>query len=122
MSWATDLQRIAKKGGQNLGMLAKAVKVELFSGIVEDTRVDTGRLKGNWQVQENSPAGVAIDRLDPTGAQVKMEIDAGATEAGKTYFTNHLPYAKTYEDKDAMVARNIARVRRIVRDEARKLK
>jgi len=122
MSWADDLDRIAKHGGQKLGMLAKAVKVELFTGIVEDTRVKTGRLKGNWQVQEMSPASVARDLLDPDGVNVKAEIERGASESGKTYFTNHLPYAKTFEDKDAMVARNVARVRRIVRDEARKIR
>jgi len=122
MSWADDLERLASKGGKDLGKLALAIKIELFSGIVELTRVDTGRLKGNWQIQENKPAGNILDRKDPNGLIVTSEINKGASVDGLTYFTNHLPYAKKYENIDGMVGRNVARVRQIVKDEARALR
>lgn len=115
MSWADDLQLLTDKGAHDLGELAMAVKIELFSGIVSDTRVDEGRLRGNWQIQENSPATGEIDIKDDTPEGVvpsyqRAAIIEGSTEDGLTYFVNNLPYAEVYEIEDAMVGRNIARV------------
>lgn len=122
MSWAADLQRLTTKGGKDLGQLCKAIKVELFSGIVSDTRVDTGRLRANWQIQENSPAGGELERLDKSGAIVTSEVEKKSTPDGLTYFTNNLPYAQVYEEKDAMVARNVIRVKQNIKDMAAKVK
>jgi len=122
MSWATDINRLVTKGGHDLGELCKAVKVELFSGIVSDTRVDTGRLKGNWQIQDESPAQGTLGRLDPNGTAVDSEIQHGSTPDGKTYFVNNLPYAKVWEERDAMIGRNVARVRQVVREMAKKVR
>lgn len=122
MSWANDLNKLCTEGGENLGELASAIKIELFSGVVSDTRVDTGRLKGNWQIQENAPATGQLDRTDPTGAKVNREIQSGATEDGTTYFVNNLPYAAVYEEKDAMIGRNVARLKQTVARMARAIK
>jgi len=122
MSWADDLRRLADKGGHNLGELARAVKIELFSGTSLDTRVDTGRLRGNWQIQEFSKPQGTLKRTDPSGAQVNAEIVAKASSDGVTYFVNNLPYAKKFEELDAMVARNVARVRQNVKEQIRKLR
>lgn len=122
MSWSDDLLTLTTKGQKDLGELAKAIKINIFSGVVRDTRVDTGRLRGNWQIQENSPAGGTIERLDKSGETVQKDIKERSTKAGLTYFTNNLPYAKVYEEKDAMVARNIARVKNNVAKMAREIK
>jgi len=127
MSWAADLERLASKGGKDLGKLAMAIKIELFSGIVEQTRVDTGRLKGNWQIQNNklNPSDNAdFDATDLGGLNAASEskIERGSLASSKTYFTNHLPYAKTYENIDGMVGRSVARVRQIVKDEVKALR
>jgi hypothetical protein len=122
MSWAKDLQTLATKGGHDLGELCKAVKIELFSGIVNDTRVDTGRLRGNWQIQENAPATREIERLDKAGTTVIAEIQDKSTPSGLTYFANNLPYARVYEDKDAMVGRNVRRVRKNVGEQAKMIR
>lgn len=122
MTWADDLKKLTDKGSQNLAELCKSIKVEIFSGVVSDTRVDTGRLRGNWQIQENSPATGEIERLDKSGSIINKEIDQKSTADGLTYFVNNLPYAKLYEEKDAMVARNIVRVKSNVSDMARKVK
>lgn len=116
MSWAKDIKRLCDKGGHDLGELAKAIKIELFSGIVQDTRVDTGRLRGNWQIQENTPATGSIEVADgtPQGqipSYQQTEIINESTEVGLTYFVNNLVYAEVWEAKDAMVARNISRVK-----------
>ena len=122
MSWASDLKKLCDKGGHDLGRLSRAVKMELFSGVVRDTRVDTGRLRGNWQTQDGSPASGQLERTDKSGAIVMAEIERGATEDGVTFFTNNLPYARVYEEKDAMIGRNAARVRQLIKAEAAKLR
>lgn len=136
MGWSKDLERLTTKGGHNLAELAKAVKIEMFSGIVRDTRVGDatfwkskppegyvgGRLRGNWQIQEGSPASGELDRIDKTGSIVNSEILKGATKNGKTYFTNNLPYAEKFEEEDAMVRRNIIRVKQNIKSMAKRIK
>ena len=122
MSWSNDLQKLTTKGGHDLGELAQTVKIEMFSGVVSDTRVKSGRLRGNWQIQENSPANGELDRKDKSGSIVNSEINDKATPSGKTYFVNNLPYAKVYEELDAMVARNIIRVKQNIKYMAKKIK
>ena len=111
MSWATDLARIAEKTSESLGALAQGVKIAAFSEVVQNTRVDTGRAKGNWNVQENSPDRSTTERTDPSGSTVLAAVRKGATEDGLTYFTNNLPYAEVLEKKDAMVGRAVRLIR-----------
>jgi hypothetical protein len=119
MSFASDIEKYAKKTKSTVGQVARAVKIELFSGVVSDTRVDTGRLRGNWLIQENAPAEGTKDRVDPSGSIVSAEIAEQSTEDGVTYLVNNLPYAAVYEEKDGMVAKNMARIRRTVKEAAR---
>ena len=111
MSWSDKINKLVESGKHDLGKLSRAIKIELFTDIVSNTRVDTGRLKGNWQIQENEPAKSEIDRIDKTGGVVNAEIERGATANGVTYFTNNLPYAKKYEEIDGMVINAVNRVK-----------
>lgn len=121
-NWAKKLEKLAKVGGHDLGRLAKAVKIELFSGVVYDTRVREGRLRGNWQIQENAPTTEPIERKDKTGTVVVEDIFKGSTEDGKTYFVNNLPYAKVWEEKDAMIGRNVIRIKKNIRAQIKKIR
>jgi hypothetical protein len=89
---------------------------------VSDTRVNTGRLRGNWQIQENTPATGEIDRLDKSGATVTREIEQKSTPDGLTYLANNLPYAAVYEEKDGMVQRNVERAKANIKFMADKLR
>lgn len=84
-----------------------------------DTRVDTGRLRGNWQTSTGSPITSEIGRLDPTGQQATQEAQQNVTAFGVDYMTNNLPYAMIWEERDGMIDRNMARIQRIVREVAR---
>lgn len=134
--WSAQIKRLSEKGKHDIKQLCRTVKVEIFSGIVSDTRVGNpsawktpapkgyvgGRLRGNWQIQETTKPQKEIARLDPSGAQVNAEIQAVSSGDGVTYFVNHLPYAKKWEEEDAMVGRNVARVRQIVKKLAGEIK
>lgn len=110
------LDKLAETLGATLDETARAIKLKLFNGVIRDTRVDTGRLRGNWQTTTGSPAEIEIQRLDPSGTQAIAE--AQATVKGDTidYLANNLPYAKVYEEKDGMIARNVARLDRNIKE------
>lgn len=115
MSFSTDIAKYAKKAGAALDEAARAVKIELFTGVITDTRVDTGRLRGNWQTSVGEPRLQTIERLDKTiqGAPGGAAYDdAVSTPRGDTvdYLSNNLPYANIWEDRDGMIARSVTRV------------
>jgi len=116
MGFAADLKRFADKTESTVDESARAIKIKLFSDIVENTRVRTGRLKGNWQTSTGSPIGEQIERPSPNGEVVKEEIQNNVTSNGIDYLTNNLPYAEVFEEKDGMVAKGIQRIDRIVKE------
>jgi len=121
VNWAADLKKIAEKGKEDLCELSRAIKIELFNSAVDDTRVDTGLLKGNWSIQEKTKPRRILKTLDPDGKKVKARIEKIASPDGVTYFVNSLSYAAVYEREDAMVGRNVARLQQIVKTRAAKL-
>jgi hypothetical protein len=115
------LDKLAETLGATLDETARAVKISTFTGIIRDTRVDTGRLRGNWQTSTGRPADGEIERKD----KVPQGTDGGAaqeevmqTVKGDTvdYITNNLPYAEVFEERDGMISRNVARIDRNIRE------
>ena len=107
---------IAKRANATLEELTRAVWLDLFSGVINDTRVDLGRMKGNWQTTVGAPAKGEIDRLDKSGAETIRDMQSkigGVNEV--TYLTNNVPYVGVWERRDGMVARNLARIETNIR-------
>ena len=115
-SFSSDISKYARKTIGDAGKVSRASKLALFSGVIRDTRVDTGRLRGNWQTSTGSPKMAGVDRLDPNGDEATKEAMANVTAFGVDYMTNNLPYAVVYEEKDGMVAKNMARVERNLKE------
>jgi len=105
----------AKKVGASLDETARAIQIELFTGVIEDTRVDTGRMRGNWQTNVGSSTDSRLNRLDKSGSQANSEVKNRVKSGVITYFTNNVPYVLVYEQKDGMVAKNMARIQTILR-------
>ena len=112
-----NLEQLSKKIKATLDETSRGVKISLFNGIIRDTRVDTGRLRGNWQTTNDRMAKGQLDRLDPT----KQGVDGGSSQDEVTqnvkafttdYLTNNLPYAGTWEERDGMIRKNIERIGR----------
>jgi len=117
-----DIARYAARTGEKIRSVNKAIAMELLSGIVKDTPVDTGRLRGNWQTSAGTPVLTEIDRLDKNGATVIKEIATNIDPMGVTYMTNNLPYAKRRNDEGGaggvnagFVEKNFARIERNVK-------
>ncbi len=107
MAFLADMNRIATKTGRKLDKLSRAVKISTFSGVIMDTRVDTGRLRGNWQTSEGLPVLTQTDRLSPSGSESIQEVISTVQPFSLSFMTNNLPYSIVYEEKDAMIARNV---------------
>ena len=127
--FATDITRFAKKTSSTLDEASRAIKIELFSSIIGDTRVGNskywkrpvkgyigGRLKNNWQTTTGSPATGTKEEPDASGdiaiSEVKRVIKGDTVD----YMTNNLPYAEVLEEEDAMVEKNMTRIKRIVKE------
>lgn len=110
------IERLAKHIGDSMENTVKDVKMAIFSGVIFDTRVDTGRLRGNWQTTNHSPAVSSALRLDASGAGAIREAEQTVKADTIDYLTNNLPYAEVWEERDGMVARNVARINRYIRE------
>jgi len=99
MSFSLDLEKFAKKAGNNAAAVVKKVGIDMFSQVVVRTPVDTGRARGNWQVSFNSPASGTLNDLDPSGRNTQMQISGKMTgwKQGDIWMTNNLPYARRLE-------------------------
>jgi hypothetical protein len=132
MSFTADVHRIAEKMGVNAATLAEATVIELFSSVIADTPVDTGRLRGNWQTTKNSPAQGDLERKQKPkrSGPATLEAFTNVDGTGLFYLTNTLPYAERVEFDGyskikaprGMVRINAKRIKQILRKEARELR
>lgn len=112
----------AKKANLTLDEAARGITISLFSAVIMDTRVDTGRLRGNWQASIGSPITVETTRTDKTGARTVSAMKNKVRSGAVNIMTNNLPYAEYWEQQDGMVAKNMARIERNIKEEVRKAK
>lgn len=78
----------------------RAVVLKLFSSIIKDTPVDTGRARANWQTSIAAPVLTQSASTDKTGATAIANAQSAITSSkwGDTlYFTNNLPYIHKLE-------------------------
>lgn len=124
MSFTVDIARFAIDTKSSLDQAARAVKISLFNGVIRDTRVDTGRLRGNWMTTTGSPSTEVSDRVDKIergtdGGKAQAEVKANVRGATVDYLTNNLSYSEVYEEKDGMMAKNMARISRSLKESSR---
>jgi len=117
MSFSSDMHKWAIKTERRTEEVSRAIKISLFTGIIRDTRVDTGRLRGNWQTSTGEPKFTTTLRRDTTGSKAMQEAIKNITAYGTDYMTNNLAYAVVWEERDGMVAKNIARIERTIKEE-----
>lgn len=105
----------------------------LSSRIIEDTPVDTGRLRGNWQASFDAAKSGKLSRtqIGPQGsATAEADQVIGRYQPGQTfYLTNNLPYAGVIEfggskkkAPQGMLRKNVAAYQARINEAVAKLK
>lgn len=93
--FARRMRKIARDFEPSVGGLVNETAGVILATVIPATPVDTGRARGNWQVNVGSPITADIDRLDTTGqatlAQGQAEI-ATCRKGQSIYITNNLSY------------------------------
>lgn len=96
--FARKMRKQAKDVPRNADQLVRKVGLATDATVVLGTPVDTGRARGNWQVEVNTiPAGT-VETLDKSGqlaieqGKAKIAQYKGGTPAACLTITNNLPY------------------------------
>lgn len=97
MGFAADLRKLCDRAGDKAEMVVRKTALELQSGMIERSPVDTGRFKSNWA------CGVGAVNTDTsaapgTDAEGRARTVLEGWKPGQTIFlTNSLPYAARLE-------------------------
>jgi len=103
--------------------MRRIIILKLFSAVILDTPVLTGRLRANWQLGKKAKPDGLVRGLDPSGAKTLAKMQVGVDgEDGDQYLVNNLPYAARIEYDGwshtkapmGMVRRNVARIAALV--------
>ena len=115
------LNRLAETLNKEIDQVVKAVKINTFNGVIRDTRVDTGRLRGNWQITTGQPASGDVDTINnipqgDDGGSAQDDVIKTVKSDTIDWLTNNLPYAEYWEGRDGMIDKNVARLQRNIQE------
>lgn len=111
-NFGDQLRRFAEKTGEELADVDVGFKFGVFNDAVRLTPVDTGRLRGNWQITNGAPAQGVLAKFDTAeGAPLPMAAMAEIRPYSVTYLTNNVEYGPYVEEKQGFVGRAIANAR-----------
>lgn len=131
MSTDSDIVDFITGTEREMERVFRAAALAVMTGIVNDTPVLDGYLRGGWLIGVGEePAGDGGGRQDASGGTVLTHVAAGvmqATHSDTIYFANRLPYAYRVEYEgwshtkapEGMVRRNTSRWDEIVREVSR---
>lgn len=126
MSFTTEIGSFSKGTQKRVQQIRRGATIKLFSAVILDTPVLSGRLRGNWRLSEESPDSSTRELLDPSGIVVLGEVKEGVDKSkGDTslFLSNNLPYAAAIEfdghshtkAPDGMVRKNIGRFNQLIK-------
>lgn len=98
MSFEDDIIRFTNKSVAEADKIRRGVILKLFSAVIDDTPVDTGLLRGNWQTSVGKPKEGTNITPDRGGGRAKAVISNKLGKFGDSvHMVNNLPYAKVAE-------------------------
>lgn len=124
-SFTSQVKTWSKKTESKLDLAARKISLELFSRVILRSPVDTGRFRGNWQVQIGTIPRGTLEIEDKAGTATVNKADAATAgiEAGDViYLVNNLPYGLRLEDgysgqaPAGMVGLSVQEFRRIAKE------
>lgn len=131
-----DLTKFINKTTKNADAKVRVICLDLLTGIVLKTPVDTGRARANWQATINSPATSKKEFKEDAGSGIKAPNRSAASvnaindaqDAVKSapgnifYITNNLPYITRLEFESWSKQAPMGMVRLTIDEVQRKLR
>lgn len=133
MNFSETIAEFARKSGMAASQVKRGVALKLFSAVILDTPVLTGRLRSNWVATSGQPSSSTQESSDKTGSVtvelMKQQVLLGG-EDSTLYLTNNLPYAHRIEFEGwshtkapaGMVRKNVLRFERLLKQEIENLR
>lgn len=107
-------QTVEQAAAKILARTEKLIRGTLLSSssrIIEDTPVDTGLLRSNWQATIDRGASGEVPNRGESAAKAEAASTALAVKLGSVfYLTNNVFYAGIQELQQGMVRREMARL------------
>ncbi len=127
MSFSIEIQKWGAKTSAKVQRMRRGITLKLFSAVIMDTPVDTGRLRGNWRISEEQPLLQTRETVDKSGGPTineSSELIQATSGDGSIFLSNSLPYAARIEfdghshtkAPEGMVRKNVARFNGLVKE------
>jgi len=119
-----DISKFVDKTSKTADAEVRKICLDLLTGIVLKTPVDTGRARANWFTSVGSPSANVTEATDPSGsATISSAIGPISKAVGNVlWITNNLPYIYRLEFEGWSKQAPAGMVRVTINDIARQLR
>ncbi|AKJ28838.1 HK97 gp10 family phage protein [Caldimonas brevitalea] len=95
--WSIPIDRLAESAKGDIETVTRKVTLDLFARVVQRSPVDTGRFKGNWNVNFGAPDTSTTEVAHASRGDAEARKALSLPVGGTVYLTNSLPYAHRLE-------------------------
>ena len=114
-----NLEKWVKKVGGNAEKVTRAVALQMTNEVINRTRVDTGRARGNWHAEINAAEEKVFEFAGGGAAAVPFALSHCNKAISEMYghrwvLSNNVAYISSLESKDAMVRGTVLEFNRAI--------
>ena len=114
-----NLEKWVKKVGGDAEKVTRAVALQMTNEVINRTRVDTGRARGNWHAEINQAEEKVFEFSGGGAAAIPFALSHCNKAIAEMYghrwiLTNNVSYVLSLESKDAMVRGTVLEFNRAI--------
>ena len=114
-----NLDKWVKKVGGDAEKVTRAVALQMTNEVIQRTRVDTGRARGNWHAEINQAKESVFEFTGGGQAAIPFALSHCNQAIEKMYghrwiLSNNLPYIQPLETLDSMVRGTVLEFNRAI--------
>ncbi len=114
-----NLDKWVQKVGGDAEKVTRAVALQMTNEVINRTRVDTGRARGNWHAEINAAEEKVFEFAGGGAAAVPFALSHCNKAIAEMYghrwiLTNNVSYVLSLESKDAMVRGTVLEFNRAI--------
>ena len=114
-----NLDKWVKKVGGDAEKVKRAVALQMTNEVIQRTRVDTGRARGNWHAEINAAEEKVFEFAGGGAAAIQFALSDCNKEISEMYghrwiLTNNVAYISSLESKDSMVRGTVLEFNRAI--------